>query len=99
MNAAPTFSYFLQSADGLPLHLKDRAPFTLLNTEAIFRRPETEAVASDGRVVMAGAIEFQTQITPTLLTDVCDPNEIFTSYMRVPYPLRPDHIAEIQRGV
>lgn len=99
MNTAPTFSYLLPSADGLPLHLKDRAPFTLLNTEAIFRRPESEVIAPEGRVLMAGAIEFQTQITPTLLTDVCDPDEIFKGEMRATHRFRCVYDPEIQRGV
>lgn len=99
MSTAPTFSYVLQSTDGLPLHLKDRAPFTLLNTEAIFRRPEDEVVGPEGRVLMAGAIEFQTQITPTLLTDVCDPEEIFKPEMRATHRFRCVYDPEIQRGV
>lgn len=99
MSQAPTYSYFLQSVDQIPLHLKDRAPFRLPNTEAILRRPEKEAIAEDGRVLMAGAIEFQTQVTPGVLTDVCDPDELYKPELRTTHRFRCVYDPEIQRGI
>lgn len=99
MDQQAKYSYFVQSADQIPLHLKDRAPFALSNTEAIFRWPEKEVVGPDARVLMAGAIELQTQITPGMLTDLCDPEELYKPEMRDTYRFRSVYDPEIQRGV
>lgn len=99
MDQQAKYSYFVQSADQIPLHLKDRVPFTLSNTEAIFRWPETDVVGPDGRVLMVGAIEFQTQITPGMLTDLCDPEELYKPEMRDTHRFRSVYDPEIQRGV
>jgi hypothetical protein len=92
-------SYVVENEGMIPLHLRDRAPFALLNTEAILRLPESETLDKDGRVLMAGAIEFQTQITPGRLTDVCDPNELFTPDLRMTHRFRCVYDPDIQRGV
>lgn len=100
MNQKPaTYSYVIETADKTPLHLRDRAPFVLPNTEAIFRFPEKDVIESDGRVLMAGAIEFQSQITPGVLTDVCDPDELYKPEMRATHRVRSVYDPEIQRGV
>src|SRR5207244_5327905 len=99
MSRVQRYSYLIQSIDQLPLHLKDRAPFILSNTEALLRRPEAEVIASDGRVVMDGAIEFQTQITPGILTDICDPEEMFSPDLAMTHRFRSVYDPAIQRGV
>jgi hypothetical protein len=99
MSRVQRYSYFIPSVDHLPLHLKDRVPFILPNTEALLRKPESEVVAGDGRVVMAGAIEFQTQISPGILTDICDPAEMFTVDLTMTHRFRSVYDPAIQRGV
>jgi len=47
---------------------------------------------------MAGAIEFQTQITPGQLTDICDPFEIYTPDLTQTTRFRSVYDPEIQRG-
>ncbi len=93
-------SYVIDSEGDLPLHLRDRAPFALPNTEVVSRYPEQDVLDSEtGAVRMAGAIEFQTQIVPGLLTDVCDPDEIFKAETRLTHRFRCVYDPEIQRGV
>lgn len=99
MSRAQRYSYFIQTTDQLPLHLKDRVPFILANTEALLRKPEGEVVGPDGRVLMAGAVEFQTQITPGILTDLCDPDEIFTAELTMTHRFRSVYDPAIQRGI
>jgi hypothetical protein len=48
---------------------------------------------------MAGAIEFQTQITPGRLTDVCDPDELYKPELRSTHRFRCVYDPEIQRGI
>ena len=48
---------------------------------------------------MAGAIEFQTQITPSLLTDLCDPDEIFNPDMQSTHRFRSVYDPNIQRVI
>jgi len=90
--------YIIQSEDNLPSHLRDRNPFRLAKVDVLFRRPRAEAIASDGRVLMAGAIEFQTQITPGQLTDICDPFEIYKPDLIQTTRFRSVYDPEIQRG-
>jgi hypothetical protein len=92
-------SYVIEEESQLPLHLRDRVPFVLGNTEAILRLPEAQTLDSDGRVVLLGSIEFQTQITPGRLTDVCDPDELFKPEMRLTHRFRCVYDPDIQRGV
>ena len=99
MNTTQRPSYVIETQDDVPLHLRDRAPFSLSSTEMILRRPADEIVGSDGMVKMAGAIEFQTQVTPGVLTDVCDPSEIYESELRQTHRFRCVYDPEIQRGV
>jgi hypothetical protein len=89
----------LQHENEIPLHLRDRAPFTLPNTEILIRYSEADVIGEGGHVRMAGAIEFQTQITPGRLADVCDPEEIYKPEMRLTHRFRCVYDPEIQRGV
>jgi hypothetical protein len=92
-------SYVIRSEEDTPVHLRDRAPFKLPNTELVFRYPEKDVIEDGGAVRMAGAIEFQTQITPGLLTDICDPDEIYKPETRLTHRFRNVYDPEIQRGV
>src|SRR5207249_163010 len=42
MSRVQRYSYFIQNLEQLPLHLRDRVPFILPNTEALLRKPEAE---------------------------------------------------------
>ncbi|MBI4336904.1 MAG: hypothetical protein HY683_03640 [Chloroflexi bacterium] len=99
MTSTRMSGFVLKGPENIPLNLKDRVPFTLPNTEAIFRLPESDVVGQDGDVRVAGAIEFQTQITPGLLTDVCDPNELYKPELRATHRFRCVYDPEIQRGI
>lgn len=100
MNRMETaFGYVVESEELIPPHLRDRAPLTFPNTEAIFRYPEMDVLGANGQVMMAGAIEFQAQITPGLLTDLCDPEEIYKPEMRLTHRVRSVYDPEIQRGI
>lgn len=88
----------MDTPDDTPLHLRDRQPF-VRTAEMILRRPATEVLGEDGKVVMAGAIEFQTTITPGVLTDICDPEELYKATMRDHSLFRVVYDAEIQRGI
>jgi hypothetical protein len=93
-------SYILEDADKLPLHLKHRSPsFTVGNVAVIFRRPLEQMCEADGRVKFSGAVEFQVSITPGLLTDYCDPGEIYTPALSTTHRFRAVYDPEIQRGV
>lgn len=98
-NSIQVSSFVVDSGSNIPLHLHDRAPFVLPNTEAIFRNPEKNVLEEDGKVLMAGAIEFQTQITPGRLTDVCDPDELYRPELRATHRFRSVYDPEIQRGI
>jgi hypothetical protein len=92
-------SYVVDTEDSLPIFLCGRAPFKLQNTEIIFRNKESEVLGANGQVLMAGAIEFQTQISPGSLSDVCDPNEIYSAKLQRVTPFRCVYDPEIQRGM
>ncbi len=92
-------SFVVRWDNELPRHLTERKPFLLENTDMIFRYPPSDVVAEDGRVIMAGAIDFQTQINARLLTDVCDPNELYRSELRATHRFRCVYDPQIQRGV
>ena len=94
-----TTCYVIETEEKVPLHLRDRAPFTLPNTEILIRNAENDVIGEGGYVRMAGAIEFQTQITPGRLSDVCDPDEIYKPEMRLTHRFRCVYDPEIQRGV
>ena len=98
MNTALATSYVVDTADDTPLHLRDRQPF-VRSAEMILRRPPDEVLGDDGKVLMAGAIEFQTTITPGVLTDICDPEELYKHSMRDHSLFRVVYDAEIQRGI
>ena len=93
-------SYIVDFEEQIPVHLRNRAPFKLPNTEMILRMPRDQvADKADNHVLMAGAIEFQTQITPGILTDVCDPNENYDPTLRTTHRFRSVYDPEIQRGI
>lgn len=91
-------SYVVESEDQLPRHLKDRSPYRKGRTDMMLRAKRDEAIAEDGRVLMAGAIEFQTQITPNQLADVCDPAELYNRDLIQTSRFRSVYDPEIQRG-
>ena len=95
------YSYIVDDEDKLPLHLKHRTPsFALQNVTIVFKQPvEQICPAGDGKVQMAGAVEFQASITPGLLADYCDPGEIYSSALRATHRFRSVYDPEIQRGV
>jgi hypothetical protein len=97
MNTPLATSYVVDTLEDIPLHLRDRQPF-IRTAEMIMRRPVEEVIGDDGRVLMAGAIELQSTITPGVLTDVCDPDELYRSSMRDSL-FRVVYDPEIQRGV
>lgn len=70
-------AYIVADADAIPIHLRGRSPYRLSNVAALFREPRSKCLGPDGRLLMASAIEFQTQITPGQLADVCDPVETY----------------------
>ncbi|MGH7774159.1 MAG: DNA sulfur modification protein DndB [Candidatus Binatia bacterium] len=94
-----TTSFVIRSDNELPRHLAQRQPFILANTEMILRYALQDVVANDGRVIMAGAIEFQTQINAELLADVCDPKELYRPELGDTLRFRCVYDPEIQRGV
>lgn len=98
-NHTEATSFVVCSENDLPRHLALRQPFSLGNTEMILHHPLEEVVADDGRVIMAGAIEFQTQVHAGLLTDVCDPSELYKPDLRGTHRFRCVYDPEIQRGV
>ncbi|MDI6773337.1 MAG: DNA sulfur modification protein DndB [bacterium] len=99
MDKGEAFGYVVETEDQIPPHLRDRAPLTFANTEAVFRFDEKDLLDENGRVRMAGALEFQTQITPGFLTDLCDPEEIYKPEMRLTHRVRCVYDPEIQRGI
>jgi hypothetical protein len=92
-------SFVIRSNNELPRHLAQRHAFSLGSTEMILRYPLQEVVADDGRVTMAGAVEFQTQVNAQLLTDVCDPKELYRPELQETHRFRCVYDPEIQRGV
>jgi hypothetical protein len=83
----------------IPPDLNSGRPFFLDNTDIIFRLSPSDVLAEDGRVLIPGAIEFQTQIRAGLLTDVCDPNELYKPELRSTQRFRCVYDPDIQRGV
>ena len=67
--------YFATATESMPVHLRGRSPYRLSNVTVLFRVPRDQCLGEGGRLRMASAVEFQTQITPGQLADVCDPNE------------------------
>jgi len=93
-------SYIVDDADKLPLHLRHRsASFTIDNISPVYKRPLEQICDPDGRVKFAGVVEFQTSIAPGLLTDYCDPGEIYNPTLRTTHRFRSVYDPEIQRGV
>lgn len=92
-------SYVIRWESELPGHLTHRQPFRLEDTDMILRYPHSDVIAEDGRILMAGAIEFQAQIHAGLLTDICDPNELYRPELRSTHRFRCVYDPEIQRGV
>lgn len=95
------FSFIIDDEDKVPLHLKNRNPsFTLPRVEIVYKEPfEKICPAGDGKVQMAGAIEFQAQITPGFLTDVCDPDDLYSPTLRTKHRFSCVYDPTIQRGV
>lgn len=91
--------YVVSTADEIPIHLKDRSPFILKDTEMTLRFPRGEVFGSGGRVKMDGAIEFQSKISPGTLSDICDPDELYTAEMVEAHRFRCVYDPELQRGV
>lgn len=94
------FSFIVDDADKVPLHLKNRTPsFTLPQIEIVYKQPfEKICPAGDGKVQMAGAIEFQARINPGNLTDYCDPDELHNATLRTTHRFRCVYDPTIQRG-
>ncbi|HEV8344507.1 MAG TPA: DNA sulfur modification protein DndB [Candidatus Binatia bacterium] len=92
-------SFVVRWDNEIPPHLIPCRPFFLDDTDIIFRHPPSDALAQDGRIVVPGAIEFQTQIHAGLLTDVCDPNEFYKPELRSTHRFRCVYDPEIQRGI
>jgi hypothetical protein len=93
-------SYVVKDEEELPPALqKMKAAFALKDVDAVLDRPIKEICGSDGRVIMAGAIEFVGKITPDELTDYCDPNELYSPDMATTRRFRTVYDPEIQRGV
>lgn len=92
-------SYIVDDADKLPLHLRHRSPSLVLNNVgAVYKQPLEKVCAPDGRVLLAGAIEFQASITPGILADYCDPEELHSPAMKTTHRFRVVYDPEIQRG-
>ena len=99
MNSTSASSFVVPTTNEIPRHLIQRQPIVLAKTEIILRAAPGDVIAEDGRVLMAGAIEFQTQIVPGRLTDLCDPDEIYKPDMRTTTRFRSVYDPEIQRGL
>jgi len=95
---APVASFVVRWDSEIPAHLNSYRPFFLDETDIIFRHPPPDVLAEDGRVLVPGAIEFQTQIDAGLLTDICDPNEFYKPELRSTQRFRCVYDPEIQRG-
>ncbi len=91
--------YVVGTAEEIPLHLKDRSPFVFENTEMSLRFPRGEVFGTDGQVKMVGAIEFQTKISPGTLSNICDPDELFTHEMANTHRFRCVYDPAFQRGI
>ncbi len=101
MSNETIFSYIVKDEAGLPLHLQHRrASFALQRTEMVLKRPLQDICPKpDGKVEMAGAVEFMSQVTPGLLADFCDPEELYSAAMQTTSRFRVVYDAEIQRGI
>jgi len=95
------FSFIVDDEDKVPLHLKNRTPsFSLSQVEIVYKHPfDKICPAGDGKVQMAGAIEFQARTAPGFLTDYCAPEELHTPTMRTTYRFRCVYDPTIQRGL
>lgn len=94
------FSFIVDDEDQIPLHLKNRNPsFALPQVEIVYKQPfDKICPAGDGKVQMAGAIEFQARITPGFLSDYCDPEELHNASLRATHRFRCVYDQTIQRG-
>jgi hypothetical protein len=94
------FSYIVDDEDKVPLHLKNRTPsFAMPQVEIVSKQPfDRICPAGDGKVQMAGAIEFQARVQPGQLADFCDPEELHNSSMRATHRFRCVYDITIQRG-
>jgi DNA-sulfur modification-associated len=94
------FSFIVDDEEKVPVHLKHRAPsFILSQVEIVYKQPfEKICPAGDGKVQMAGAIEFQARINPGKLTDYCDPDELHNVTLRTTHRFRCVYDPTIQRG-
>jgi hypothetical protein len=94
-------SYVVPSRKALPPHLKGRtSPYELPNTTILFReQPREKCLDADNRVAGPSMIEFQTQVTPGQLADVCDPNENYEPALAHSTRFRVVVDPQIQRGV
>ncbi len=101
MNSVDTHvaSFVVRWDNEIPPHLISCRPFFLDDTDIIFRHPPPDVLAEDGRVILPGAIEFQTQVHAGLLTDVCDPNEFYKPELCSTHRFRCVYDPEIQRGI
>jgi hypothetical protein len=95
------FSFIVDNEEKVPLHLKNRTPsFALPQVEIVYKQPfEKICPTGDGKVQMAGAIEFQARITPDTLTDYCDPGDLYTPSLRAKHRFSCVYDPTIQRGV
>lgn len=91
--------YVVKDKGETPLHLRGLSPFKLANTEIMFQLPEERVLDEAGRVLLPGAIEFQSRVTPWLLTDICDPHELYRPEHNLTHRFRSVYDPEIQRGV
>jgi hypothetical protein len=96
---ADVASFVVRWDSEIPPHLNSCRPFFLDDTDIIFRHPPADVLGEDGRVLISGAIEFQTQIHAGLLTDVCEPNELYKPELRSTHRFRCVYDPDIQRGV
>jgi len=94
------FAYIMGEPARLPLHLQHRQPSFTCRAEMVLKRPlEQVCPNGDGRVQMAGAVEFLTRTTPGMLADHCEPEELHNPAMRTTHRFRVVYDKEIQRGV
>jgi hypothetical protein len=94
-------SFIVDDEASVPLHLKNRTPsFVLTQVEIVYKEPfDKICPGGDGKVQMAGAIEFQARITPDTLTDYCDPGDLYTPSLRTKHRFSCVYDPTIQRGV
>ena len=93
--------FVVPSRKAIPPHLKGRtSPYELPNTTILFReQPRNKWLDSDHRLTGPSAVEFQTQVTPGQLADICDPNENYEASVAHSTRFRVVVDPQIQRGV